>query len=169
MPRLYRSVTEYAPIRCRTGSKTDTKREVRRPHTASPGGTAIPRTAFGTREPCSGHHMSPGSRRCPSQAAATPVDLGNSPAPGSADSGDVAALGGNCIVVRQSIPRRPGRHGTARRQRAVSVMTLVALERRTEDADEVQVGIRAEPMPILRPDVVAHPGLKLPGLPGRQV
>src|SRR5947209_11982844 len=71
--------------------------------------------------------------------------------------------------LTRSVTFGPWRDRTARRQRTVGVVQLVTRERRAEDADEVDVGVGAHPVPILRSDVVAHAGLKSPGLPGRQI
>jgi hypothetical protein len=50
----------------------------------------------------------------------------------------------------------------ARRKRALLVMLLVALQGGREDAEEMEVGCRTQPMAIPRPDIVGDPGRQLP-------
>src|SRR5262249_41873305 len=83
--------------------------------------------------------------------AAHVTRLGAGPAP------DVAR-GGSPALAPASIPRGAGRDGAARRQRPVRVVLLMAQERRTEDADQMEIRVRAQPVAVLGPDVVAHAG-----------
>src|SRR5262249_49514379 len=79
---------------------------------------------------------------------------------------------GRCMPPRPapSIPLRSVAFGArrnepARLQRAVGVVLFVALERGAEDADEVHVSIRAQPVPVLPPYVVGDARLALPPFP----
>src|SRR5262245_43461100 len=68
-----------------------------------------------------------------------------------------------------SITRRAWRDGSARGKGSVLVMLLVAHERRAEHAHKMNVRMRAHAVPVLRPHVVGHAGLELPGLAGGEV